>query len=264
MARRNLFELINNAQKDEKDYASEFLTDLTYSIEKLEAMDEHESSKTISPSNMKCFRSMVFKLMGKPKDKGKRSYQLIDICANGTSRHEALQDIIYNMKNINIDCEYVNVKDYIAEYNLPLRVGKESDFDKGEFETHLYSDKYRASFLCDGIIKYKGKYFILEIKTESSGKFIKQKDVMEEHKNQATAYSLFLGIQDVMFLYENRDILSKKVYIYTPSEQDKHNLGCLMLDAIKHADDNIVPDKPKNAGRELCQYCSYREVCGTY
>lgn len=264
MGRKSLFELINNAKKEEKDYASEFLTDLTYSIEKWDKINEHESSKTISPSSMKCFRAMVFKLMGKPKDKEKRSYQLIDICANGSSRHEALQQMIYNMKNLGIDCDYVNVKDYVEKHKLPLRVGKASDFDRGEFETHLYSDKYCASFLCDGMLKYKGKYFILEIKTESASKFMKQKDVMEEHKNQATAYSLFLGIPDVMFLYENRDLLNKKVYVYTPTKQDKHNLECTILDAIKHAKDNKIPDKPVDAGKELCKYCSYKEVCDEF
>lgn len=262
MGRKALLDLISNAQKEEQDYAAEFLTDLTYAIEKWDKLNESEASKTISPSNMKCFRSMVFKLMGKPKDKEKHSYQIIDICANGTSRHEALQQMICNMKNLNIDCEYVNVKDYVEEHKLPLRVGKSSNFEQGEFETHLYSDRFHASFLCDGIIKYKGKYFILEIKTESSGKFMKQKDVMEEHKNQATAYSLFLDISDVMFLYENRDVLNKKVYIYTPSKQDKENLKHLILDAISYAENSIIPDKPANAGRDLCQYCSYKEVCG--
>lgn len=261
MSRKALLDLISNAQKDEQDYASEFLTDLTYATEKLDKLNESEASKTISPSSMKCLRAMVFKLLGRPKDREKASYQIIDICASGTSRHESLQKMIYNMNSLGIDCEYVNVKNYVKSHKLPLRIGKPSNFKKGEFETHLYSDKYRASFLCDGIIKYKGKYFILEIKTESSGKFMKQKDVMEEHKNQAIAYSLFLDIPDVMFLYENRDVLNKKVYIYTPSRQDKEKLQQLILDAINNADTNTIPAKPDNVSRELCQYCSYKEVC---
>lgn len=261
MSRKALLDLISNAQKDEQDYASEFLTDLIYATEKWDKMNGVEASKTISPSNMKCSRAMVFKLLGKPRDKEKASYQLIDICANGTSRHEALQKMIYNMNSLGIDCEYVNVKDYVKKHKLPLRIGRASNFKKGEFETHLYSDRYSASFLCDGIILYKGKYFILEIKTESSGKFMKQKDVMDEHKNQATAYSLFLDIPDVMFLYENRDVLNKKVYVYTPSKQDKDRLEKLMLEAIQCANNNIIPDKPANVSRELCQYCSYKEVC---
>lgn len=261
MSRRSLFDLINNAQKEEKDYASEFLTDLIYSIEKYDKLNEHINSKTVSPSSMKCLRAMVFKLLGKPKDKAKIPYTLIHICESGSQRHEALQKAILNMKDMGIDCEYVNVKDYVTEHNLPLRVGTESDFENGIYETHLYDDKNRISFLCDGIIKYKGKYFILEIKTESAGKFMKQKDVMAEHKYQATAYSLLLDIPDVMFLYENRDVLNKKVYIYTPTKQEKDKLQQKILSAIDYADKNEIPPKPVEVG---CRYCSYKEVCDEY
>lgn len=261
MSRRTLFDLINNATKDEKDYASEFLTDLTYSIEKLDKLNEHESSQSVSPSSMKCIRSMVFKLMGKPKDKAKKPYTLINICESGSQRHEALQRTIYQMKDVGIDCEYVNVEDYIKENNIRLIVQKSSDFATGRYETHLYSLPYRASFLCDGVIKYKGKYFILEIKTESSGKFMKQKDVMEEHKAQATAYSLLLGIPDVMFVYENRDVLNKKAYIYTPTEQEKQVLEQKILKAIACNASNKIPDKPIDVD---CRYCNYKEVCDEF
>ena len=256
MARKSLFELINNASKEEHDYASEFLTDLTFSIEKYDKIHEHASSNTISPSSMKCERGMVYKLIGTEKDKEKRSYQIIDICQSGSQRHEAIQQSICNMKEIGLDCEYVNVKDYVEEHNLPLRIGKE-----GTFETHLYSDKHRASFLCDGIIKYKGIYYILEIKTESSGKFLKQKDVMEKHKNQAIAYSLFLGIPSIMFLYENRDILSKKTFIYTPTKKEKKELEEKIFRCLQNASNNVIPEKPKEYGRDLCQYCPYKNRC---
>ena len=261
MARKMLFDLIESASKEEKDVADDFVLDLTYAIQKFDKMNERPASPTISPSQMKCERAMVYKLTSVPMDKQENSYQLINICQSGTDRHQDLQNTIYHMKELGLDIEYVNVKDYIKKNKLPLEIKKPSNFSKGEYETKLYSEQYRASFLCDGIIKYKGKYYILEIKTESTRKFQSQEDVMDAHKNQATAYSLLLGIDDVMFLYENRDVCTKKAYIYTPSADDKRRLTEVIERCIRYADEGKIPMKPYTANKTMCEYCNYKEKC---
>ena len=38
-------------------------------------------------------------------------------------------------------------------------------------ECKLYHKKLNMSFMCDGIIKYKSKYFIFEFKTETANKW---------------------------------------------------------------------------------------------
>ena len=43
-------------------------------------------------------------------------------------------------------------------------------------ETKLYHKKLNMSFMTDGIIRYKGKYFIFEFKKETSDKFYKEKE----------------------------------------------------------------------------------------
>ena len=87
---------------------------------------------------------------------------------------------------------------------------------------------------------------------------------MAEHKYQATAYSLLLGIDDVMFLYENRDMLNKKVYLFTPSRKNKDDLLAKICRALKCADKNEIPDKPLTADKTTCCYCNYKESCGKY
>jgi CRISPR/Cas system-associated exonuclease Cas4 (RecB family) len=257
--------MIKGAKKEEVDYATDFLSSLTYTIEKVNQENKHKPSATFSPSSMKCDRQMIYKLLSVPIDDKKDSYQLVGICESGTDRHEHIQSYVNKMKDMDIDCEYINVADYVREHKLPLRIGKESNF-LDEFETHLYTYEdnevfpYNSSFLCDGIIKFKGKYFILEIKTQASMKAMRQTDVQEEHKAQATAYSLFLGINDVMFLYEDRDLLGKKCFIYSPTEEEKNNLQDRLLKDWAMYKNNTICAKP-DVDRKVCLYCAYKKTC---
>lgn len=274
MPRKGLLKLVTNAKNKTVNYADDFLVGLIYTIEQEAKKDKHMPSPTFSPSGMKCERSMIYKLLSVPPDDKKESYQLISICENGTERHQAIQSYVNKMKSNGVDCEYINVADYVREHKLPLFIGKESNF-VDEFETHLYTfDKkvgvgpysifpYPVSFLCDGVIKLKGKYFILEIKTQASTKAMRQKDVHEEHKAQATAYSLLLGIDDVMFLYEDRDLLGKKCFVYTPTDDEKVALHKKLHKCYNMSKENKVVAKPVEAStnKKLCLYCPYLKTC---
>lgn len=263
--------MIEDASNGKRDYANDFLTGLTYTIEELDKKDSYMPSPTFSPSGMKCERSMIYKLLSVEPDEKKTSYQLVDICANGTDSHQRLQNYVNKMKDCQVNCQYLNVADYVRSHRLPLFIGKESNFID-EFETHLYTfDKkigvdaesiypYPVSFLCDGIIRMAGKTFILEIKTQASMKAMRQKDVQEEHKIQATAYSLFLGIDDVMFLYEDRDLLGKKCFVYTPTKEEKLALHKKLIMCYNMSKEGRVIAKP-NVDKRVCNYCSYKKTC---
>ena len=267
--------MIENASNknvvSEVKYADEFLAGLIYTIEEEAKNNKYMPSPTFSPSGMKCERSMIYKLLAVPPDDKKESHQLVSICENGSERHEVIQSYVNKMKDNNIDCEYINVADYVREHKLPLFIGKESNFID-EFETHLYTfDKtvgvdetsefpYPVSFLCDGIIKLKGKYFILEIKTQASIKAMRQTYVHEEHKAQATAYSMLLGIADVMFLYEDRDLLGKKCFVYSPTKEEKTALHNKLVVCYNKSKENKVVAKPE-LDRKACLYCAYKKTC---
>ena len=130
--------MIKGAKDKEVDYATDFLSSLTYTIEKVNQENKHKPSATFSPSSMKCDRQMIYKLLSVPIDDSKDSYQLVGICESGTDRHEHIQSYVNKMKDMDIDCEYINVADYVREHKLPLKIGKESNF-VDEFETHLYT-----------------------------------------------------------------------------------------------------------------------------
>ena len=139
-----------------------FLADLKRSIELTDKANRRAPSKTYKPSSMHCIRNMYYQRVGAPQDAGESTYTLVGICNSGTDIHARIQQSVLDMANNGIDCEYVNVADYVRTHELTdLQIVKEPDFEHGDYETKLFNTKYNISFLCDGIIRYKGKYYIL-------------------------------------------------------------------------------------------------------
>lgn len=253
---RNVFSLIEQA-KESQSVETSFLNDLKRSIELTEEKNAIKPSQTYKPSSMNCIRNMWFQVTGTEPDVANASACLVGICESGTDRHERVQNAVSEMKNNNIDCEYVEIEKYVKSRNLDyLNV-----IEKKGNETKLYYKSLNLSFMCDGIIRYKGKYYILEIKTESIYKWQNRKGVDEAHYNQATAYSIALGLDDIIFLYINRDNTDMKTFMFHVTEEMKQTL----VGKIETCDDYVkkltCPPKPENAGAKLCHYCNYRNSC---
>ena len=247
--------MINSATKPEKDYAEEFFNAFTKHIEKENNKERHPSFN-ITPSGLKCLRAIVYRLSGVKTDGFTPSYSLCGITESGSNRHEVNQGYIDSMET----CNFIDVGKYVKEHKLPLEVGEKKDFES-PYETHLYDRKNHISFLVDGIIEFSGKTFILEIKTMVQTKFWKIKDdVPDEYKLQATCYSLLLGIPQVMFLFEDRNILTKKCLVYTPTEEEKNNMRDLIASCNDYVNKKIVPAKPV-VDRKVCSYCDYKKTC---
>lgn len=255
---KNVFKLIDIAN-NELPIEQQFLNDLKASIEKAAAKTARKPSQTYKPSGMNCVRQMVYQVLGVEPSPHNSTYQIEGICESGTDRHIRIQEAIENIKNVlNVDCEYINVADFVRQRNLQdLEIIGQSGM-----ETKLFHKKLNMSFMCDGIIKYKTKYFIFEFKTEMSAKFYRRTDVDESHYNQATAYSLAFGIDNVLFVYENRDTLDKKAYIRKVTDEMKQEL----VGKIEYCDSYVkqlkAPPKPQNVLKKTCSYCAYKERCG--
>lgn len=253
---KNIMKLIDMAN-DELPIEKQFLSDLIASIEKSNS-EIRKPSQTYKPSSMNCERQMVYQILGIEPEVSSASYQLNGICDSGTDRHIRIQQAIEKMKEtINADCEYIDVETFIKQRNLTdLEV-----VEKKTMETKLYNKKYNISFMCDGIIKYKGKYFIFEFKTETADKFYKRTDVDLNHYNQATAYSLSFGINQVLFVYENRNTCDLKSYIRVVTDEMKEELIGKLEYCDEYAKKLKAPPKPKEVAKKTCSYCNYKKKC---
>jgi CRISPR/Cas system-associated exonuclease Cas4 (RecB family) len=254
---KDICKLVNAAT--EKSIADFFVADLNYAIIQQQKQNVHPISQSYKPSSLHCIRNMYYQVTGQPvDDETPLTPEGIGIGESGTDRHERIQQAVLYMKTAGIDCEYVDVESYIKEYNIPfLEV-----IEKKGYETKLFNSKYNFRFMCDGIIKYKGNYYILEIKTETSFKWNKRTGVDPSHYNQAIAYALNFKINDVIFLYECRDTCTKKGYLYSVSDAQINELKTLINNCDKYIAMNKVPPIPENiCGSKYCRYCDYRNQC---
>ena len=265
MATIKVKDIFNYVKANTKEsIADSFVSELNYSIVQY---NKNNSSNIVSqsykPSSMNCIRNMYYQITGTEIDEGtdNTTADMIGIGESGTDRHCRIQDAVCHMKDCGIDCEYVDVETYIKEHNIPnLEI-----VTKRGYETKLINTKYNFRFMCDGIIKYKGQYYILEIKTEVSFKWNNRDNVDPSHYKQATAYALNFGINNVLFVYENRDTCAKKGYIYEVKDYQIKELTDLIYRCDNFVSLNELPPIPMNlnSGSKECRYCSYRNRCMT-
>lgn len=258
MSLKNIAKLVKQATKKDVSPASEFENYLEQSITMLERANKRQPSQTYKPSSLGgCMRMIYFQVTGAEMDKdGDISTELVGICESGTDRHERLQAAVIAMKDLGINCEWMDVEEYLTLYPQP---GTRIVSRQGN-EMKLANDILNMSFLCDGIIKFGGKYYILEIKTETSFKWQSRIEAEEKHKVQASAYSTALGIDDVMFLYEMRDLCKKKFFHVHVTDEDREERVLHRINTVQdYVEKEEVP--PKSEIKADCMYCDFKKEC---
>lgn len=264
MARNSLKNVLKLMEEVAQDMPpeKEFLNDLKRSIELSDEKNRRAGSKAYKPSSMNCIRQMYYIVTGTKGDESLSNYCNIGICNAGTDIHQRIQQAVLDMKSNGIDCEYVNVADYVTSRGLDyLEIKKKPNFKKKDYETKLYHKTLNMSFLCDGIIRYKNHYYILELKTEGSSKFWSRNDVDLSHYNQGTAYSVALQIDEVLFVYISRDVFDMKSFMFIPTDEMKQELVGKIETCDEYVKKLKVPPKPVDVARKTCDYCMYKNEC---
>lgn len=253
---KSVMRLIESA-KQELPVEEDFLHDLTRSIEMSANKGARKPSQSYKPSSMNCIRNMWYQIVGADQDEGTVSYSAVGITNSGSDIHERIQTAVSDMKSNGLDCEYVDVAEYVKSRGLDYL----DIIAKQGMETKLYHKTLNMRFLCDGIIRYKGRFYILELKTETSGKWYSRQGVDPKHYNQGIAYSIAFGLDNVIFVYINRDFLTMKSFMFTVTDDMKQTL----IGKIEECDSYVkalkVPPKPDDASNKLCAYCAYRSKC---
>lgn len=259
MSFKDLAKLINNASKD-KTPAEEFLEKLHRAQTMLEKQhrEKRPPSDKFSPSSIGgCMRQLAFKVTRAPLDEEQKiSPDLISIGESGTDRHDRIQAVISKMEGLGLGVEWVDVGDYLSDNPVEGTevIGREG------LETKLYNSVINANFRCDGVIKMKGNYYILEIKTETSFKFMQRFSPEPKHIVQASCYAACIGIPDVIFLYENRDLCNKKPFlVHVTDEMIQENVIGIVETVNSSIESSLLPEVTSE--KKECNYCRYTEHC---
>lgn len=255
-AKKTLMSLIKSS-KEELPVEQSFLNDFKQTVIRLNP--PRKPSKTFKPSSMNCARNMYFQIVGAEVDPIVADPSNVRVCETGSASHEKIQEYVSKMQECGFDCEWVDVEKYLEEQHSQGKLVDTKVVSKKQYETHCFNTKYNMSFLCDGVIKYKGKYFILEIKTEIDNKGLYRTEADASHRRQSICYSLCLGIDDILWFYEERNFCTAKPFTTHNSDEDKFEIIELIESVEQSVKEQIPPAKTDN--RRCCAYCPYKAEC---
>lgn len=246
MGRRLLFDMIENVD----DVASKFLSQFTSTM--VENDKPRPLSTFINPSSLKCPRQACFKGLGYEQDASQRSINSIGITSVGSYLHEFTQNILTKMP----DWEFINVADYVKDIDDLTVIGY------SDFETKLESKQYNVHFLADGVMKNKGKHYLIEIKTMTSQKYYNLKDI-SEYKMQIVSYCTLLNLDDVLLIAIDRDLLNYKVLSYHVSRREKIEWKQYMQSILGAIARGEVLPRPEEVEKKVCAYCPFKGACNS-
>lgn len=255
-ARKTLMSLIKS-KKEELPIEQSFLNDFKQTIMKLNP--PRKPSKTFKPSSMNCARNMYFQILGAEVDTTITDPTSVRICETGSDSHERIQAYVSKMQECGFDCEWVDVEKYLEVQHSQGKLLSTRVMSKKQFETHCYNSDYNMSFLCDGVIRYREHYYILEIKTEVDNKGLYRTEADPNHRRQSICYSLCLGIDDIMWYYEERNFCTGKPFLTHNTDADKYEI-IELIDTVNQAISDQLPP-PKTDNKRVCAYCPYKTEC---
>lgn len=256
MGLKDIAKMVNKANK-QKSPAEEFL----FMLNKAAVMGSQDESEykggVYRPSSIgSCLRRQFFMVEDYPADsENPPSAELVGILESGTDRHERIQNTVQKMKRFDIDCEWIDPEEWVKTRKPVGTVFKRREGNEARFYNYILN----MHFKCDGIIKFRGQYYILEIKTEASFKHRGRVEPVPKHISQASSYSLGLGVGKVMFLYENRDVLGKKPFAVTITDEMRFKTVEEIETIETYRTLGKVP--PMTDNDNDCKYCPFVGRC---
>lgn len=206
------------------------------------------------PSSMYgCERMLYFMRTEAEQDQEDRDTKLAEICNSGTDRHLRIQKLIEDMEGVTcLDLEEVAKEAQQKGINTVF-MGWNSDHT----EARCKNDDLSLFFQPDGVINFMGKDCILEIKTESTYQHSNRFEPKEDHKYQTTCYGMGLGVDYILFFYEDRNFCGKKPYLWKITEEMRE----AVMAKINLVNSCIASGTTPAKNEDKCTYCRYKTAC---
>lgn len=206
------------------------------------------------PSSMYgCDRMLFFQRIHSGSEGDSKDTNLIEICNSGTDRHLRIQHLVEDMDGV----KCLDIEDVVKEAQ---QKGIKTEFvgwNEDHTEARCKNDELSIYFQPDGVINFLSKDVILEIKTESTYQHSNRYEPKEDHKYQATCYGMGLGIDYVLFFYEDRNFCGKKAYLWKITDEMK----ATVLSKIQRVNTAIKAGVPPQKDESKCTYCMYKHEC---
>ena len=222
----------------------------------IKAKSETLPHKAFAPSSMRCKRRSWFRLRGVEPDQPKSADWTLNFTAEiGTACHAIIQR---NLKSA-LGGHWISVSDYLKK-NPVL---EDYRLDEGDLETKIEIIKpFPVRFAVDGIIYWKGEYYLLEIKTSEFASFNELTDPKAHHLDQIKTYASLLHIHKVLVLYQDRQYGDLKCYEEFISDATMQAVKDDMQYVMDMVDANLAPERLPT-GDAWCSpsQCQYYKRC---
>ena len=226
--------------------------------EEITAERAKPSNQSIAPSSSHCRRVNWFRLRGVQPDISENPDKGLDFTAKvGTALHEVIQSRLKGYAGE--EFEWIDVSQYLAEHP---RAGVAITCETHGYETRVAIDRPPIRFACDGIVRFKGKLYILEIKSCEFSSLQDLTEPKQHHVDQVRSYSALLGIQDVLVLYIDRQYGDLKCFELHFTDKDNIDVWKEFTEIQQLAEACIAPEKLP-PGDPWCSssMCSYYKKC---
>lgn len=219
------------------------------------------ANKTFAPSSFRCKRIQWFRLRGVEPDRPKTADSVLDFTAVvGTALHKMIQVTLKER----LGDAWVDVGQYIQE-NLPNPEKYSLTKTEDSLETQVEIEDPPVRFSCDGIVKWKDEYVLLEIKSSEFSSWQELTDPKPQHIDQTKCYCALLNLQKVFFMYIDRQYGGVKCYEVTHPMNNTETILNEMKEVQEFAEYHICPD-PLPKGDSWCteSHCKYYKKCHQY
>lgn len=241
--------------------SGKFLDSYTeFVMSKLSANAASIPHQTFAPSSMRCDRRSWFRLRGVAPDTNRVPDMALNFTAEiGTACHRIIQSNLIEL----LGDDWIAVPKYLASIEFPYNYSLEVSGDG--LETKICIQDPPINFACDGIVKYDGELYLLEIKTSEFSAWQDMMNPKSEHIDQILCYATLLQLDHILMMYQDRQYGGLKCYELRVAPSQKQGVLDKVNRVMEAVRTNIAPDGlPK--GDKWCtpQMCSYYNKCKEY
>lgn len=256
MGLASLIRVAQGKSAENVSFEDSFLKEYQNAVKRQEERERQPVPKAyFRPSSMYGCDRMLFFMRVHSNGTGVKDIDtnLTEICNSGTDRHLRIQKLVEDMEGVTC----LDLEEVVKEAN---QKGIKTEFvgwNEDHTEARCKNEEMSIYFQPDGVINFMGKDVILEIKTESTYQHSNRYEPKEDHKYQATCYGMGLGIDYVLFFYEDRNFCGKKAYLWKITDEMKE----AVLSKIARVNKAIKVGTPPEKNENKCTYCDYKREC---
>lgn len=209
-----------------------------------------------APSSAFCDRKIWFRLRGvNPDAPVSTDYYGEFVKMIGDACHVYVQSLLKDA----LKEGWVDVAEYLRELDLQCKLPYVYSTETAGYETHVSIEYPPICFSTDGIIRYRDKLYIVEIKSLEHSTFSEIFEPRAKDVSQTAAYQSLLYIDDVMYIYVDRLYGNVKCFEYHNSNTSFQALMAHCTKLKKMADAKVAPSKCDIPS--ACAMCEYKKRC---